>query len=121
MNDSRHRIADSYELSEDGSRILTEIHGREIAVFRVDGELHALANFCPHQSGPLCEGELTGTMKANYDDDAWRYDETEDVVVCPWHGWQFEVKTGKNPQTDRYRVPTYEITEDEEGIYVELS
>lgn len=51
--------------------------GREIALFNVDGNIYALDNACPHMGGPLGEGELENGC-----------------VTCPWHGWQFDVKTG---------------------------
>ena len=57
--------------------------GRGIALFNVGGELFALDNTCPHAGGPLGEGTLQG-----------------DLVRCPWHGWKFNVRTGrcvKNP------------------------
>jgi nitrite reductase/ring-hydroxylating ferredoxin subunit len=53
--------------------------GRVVALFNVDGTFYALDGVCPHQGGPLGQGRLTGT-----------------VVTCPWHGWQFEVTTGRH-------------------------
>ncbi len=54
------------------------VNGKEIALFNVDGAFHAIDNACSHQSGPLAEGELEGT-----------------VVTCPWHAWEFDVTSGK--------------------------
>ncbi len=51
---------------------------RIVALFNVDGELHALDGVCPHQGGPLGKGNLQGH-----------------VVTCPWHGWQFDVRNGE--------------------------
>lgn len=51
---------------------------REIAVFNVGGAFYAIDNTCPHQGGPLAEGWIEGP-----------------VVTCPWHGWCFDVRTGK--------------------------
>lgn len=51
--------------------------GREIALFNIEGNIYALDNTCPHMGGPLGEGELEGSC-----------------ITCPWHGWQFDVKTG---------------------------
>ena len=61
---------------------------RIIALFNVDGEFHALDGICPHQGGPLGKGKLTGC-----------------IVTCPWHGWQFDVKTGQH-QTSRSLLHT---------------
>lgn len=103
------------QLAEDGDRVIGEVAGQEVAVFRVDGELHALANFCVHQGGPLCEGPLDGTTEFDADGWAWTTDETERVVRCPWHGWRFDIETGESLQSDRYRTPTYEV-EVEDGV-----
>jgi nitrite reductase (NADH) small subunit len=51
---------------------------RIVALFNVDGEFHALDGVCPHQGGPLAEGDLQGC-----------------IVTCPWHGWQFDVRNGE--------------------------
>lgn len=114
---AEHRIATVEELAE-ADRVIAEIEGREIAVFAVDGTYHAVANYCVHQSGPLCEGELVGTTSRS--DDAWTYDDDARNVVCPWHGWAFDVTTGRNVQDERYAVPTYEVTERDGGLYVSL-
>lgn len=118
MTRQRHRVADVTELDADGSRVIAEINGQEIAVFRVEGELHALANYCVHQSGPLCEGPLSGRMIADGDGGDLRYDERETVVRCPWHGWRFDVCTGESLQSDRYAVPTYDVEVEDGVVYV---
>ena len=62
---------------------------RAYALANVDGVLHAVDNNCPHNGGPLGKGELDGRE-----------------VVCPWHGWRWDVTSGRNvwPGTD-WRVP----------------
>jgi nitrite reductase/ring-hydroxylating ferredoxin subunit len=52
---------------------------RMVALVNVDGQLHAIDGLCPHQGGPLGTGKLCGT-----------------VLTCPWHGWQFDVVTGRH-------------------------
>lgn len=71
------KIARCADIPEGKSVIAALEDGREIAVFNIGGEFFALENRCPHMEGPLGEGELEGCM-----------------VTCPWHGWQFDVKTG---------------------------
>ncbi|MFQ5656773.1 MAG: Rieske (2Fe-2S) protein [Candidatus Methylomirabilales bacterium] len=61
-----------------GTGILVELNGERIALFNVDGTLFAIDDTCTHSGGPLSEGELEGS-----------------VVTCPWHGAQFDVKTGE--------------------------
>jgi nitrite reductase/ring-hydroxylating ferredoxin subunit len=102
-----HEVCPATDLPP-GERRIVEVEGRSIGVFNVDGEYYALTNVCPHQRAPLCEGTLTGTTRADgVDDVEWERD--GEVLVCPWHGWEFDVTTGEsvfNPH--RWSVMTYE-------------
>lgn len=117
MAEGEHRIGDVEELDE-ADRVIADVEGREIAVFEVDGEYHGVANYCVHQSGPLCEGELVGTTSRT--ETSWTYEDDQRTVVCPWHGWAFDVTTGYNVQDDRYAVPTYDVEVRDGGLYVRL-
>ncbi len=79
--------------------------GRAVAVFNVDGTIHALGGTCTHRGGPLGEGELDGT-----------------VVTCPWHGAQFNVTTGQvaGPPAG-HSVPAYTVIVEGEDIKVDVS
>jgi nitrite reductase/ring-hydroxylating ferredoxin subunit len=112
-----HRVASTKDLDE-GSRVIAEIRGREIAVFNYDGEYYAMANYCPHQSGPLCEGEMTGYATANEDEWEWRYVDDERIVTCPWHGWKFDITNGKIARGSDCRVATYETDVRDGDIYM---
>lgn len=114
----RYKIATVDEIAEDGSYVVEEIRGREIGVFNADGEYRAIANFCVHQSGPLCEGGLTGRYTVGDDGWEWHYDDSQKVVRCPWHNWGFDLESGINIKDDRYAVPTYEVEVDGDDIYV---
>lgn len=114
----KHQIADVEDF-EDGSRMIVDIGGREIAVFRVDGEFHAIVNYCIHEGGPLCEGALRGDLTVADDGWSWTVDRPDRIVSCPWHGWQFDIETGENVDDDSYRVPTYETIVEDGTVYVE--
>jgi nitrite reductase/ring-hydroxylating ferredoxin subunit len=77
--------------------------GRVIAIFNVGGTLYALDGICPHAGGPLGEGDLQGA-----------------IVTCPWHGWQFDVSTGRhclNPRMEQSRFP---LKVEGTDVFVEL-
>jgi|ERR1043165_3862443 nitrite reductase/ring-hydroxylating ferredoxin subunit len=71
------KVAQMNEVSPGTSKVV-QAAGRSIALFNVAGTFHAIDNTCPHEAGPLGEGTLTG-----------------EVVTCPWHGAEFNVKTGE--------------------------
>ena len=64
-------------------------------MFNVDGELYGLLNRCPHQGGPMCEGRMVGLLTAERPGKL-RFDKDHKLLACPWHGWEFDVKTGQS-------------------------
>ena len=78
-----------------GSRKLVDVKGRAIVVFNVNGEFFALANRCPHQGGSLVQGRLVGLIEAS-EPGCYRYSRRGEIIRCPWHGWEFDVRTGKS-------------------------
>lgn len=117
-----HVIAQTDEL-DDGERLLTEIEGREIAVFNVDGEYRAYTNWCVHQAGPVCEGTLTGTWEAEYDSEnlevCMEWCSEDEVLSCPWHGWEYDVNTGES-LTSNARLLSHSIRIDGDDIIVSV-
>ena len=94
------KVAKSSDV-EEGKGLVVWAGKTKVALFRCGGALYAIRNQCPHMGGDLGEGLLTG-----------------DVVRCPWHGWKFNVKTGKSPETEVVAVRTFEVKEEGEDIYV---
>lgn len=115
-------IAKEEEVKE-GERIVAQIEGREIGVFNIDGEFVAYANWCPHQGGPCAEGNITGTVEATFDRDdlevsmEWT---DEDVLNCPWHGWEYNIKTGECLSRNKVRLPSYNVKVEEGNIVLDL-
>jgi len=114
----RHFVASTREFDEEGERIISEVGGQEIAIFQYKGDYYAVANYCIHQSGPLCEGRLTGRIVMDDDQWDWSYVDEGRCIVCPWHGWTFDIVTGENVNDNRYKVPTYDVEVDGEDIFI---
>jgi nitrite reductase (NADH) small subunit len=70
-----------------------ELDGRTIAVIRTASGVFAIGSRCPHQGAPLCAGRVTGTMLAS-ERNRYVYGEDALVVRCPWHGFEFDVRSG---------------------------
>ncbi len=85
------KVASLSELAT-GSAKVVEVKGQTIALFNVGGTIYATDNTCLHQGGPLGEGELTG-----------------EVVVCPWHQWEYNVCTGEVVGNSSLKVRTYAV------------
>jgi 3-phenylpropionate/trans-cinnamate dioxygenase ferredoxin subunit len=78
-----------------GSRKLVDLNGRRIVVFNINGEFFALANRCPHQGGSLYDGRLTGLVESDVPGQ-YHYSRQGEILRCPWHSWEFDVRTGKS-------------------------
>lgn len=106
---SGHVVCRLSELPPGERRIVT-IAGRSIGVLNVGGTLHALRNSCPHQNAPLCLGLIRGTTLPSRPYEV-HYGRENEIIKCPWHGWEFEIATGRsvfNPH--KVRVRTYGVT-----------
>ncbi len=75
-----------------------------VALANVSGEFHAIDGLCPHQGGPLGTGALCGA-----------------VLTCPWHGWQFDVATGRHCHSKVVRQQVYEVRRENGRVLVRLS
>ena len=96
------KMATLDELPPGGAKEV-EHDGRIYALFNVDGVISALDGICPHQGGPLAEGPVEGT-----------------TVTCPWHGWQFDVRTGKSPLGPKIKQTVYEVKVEGRDVLVEV-
>jgi nitrite reductase/ring-hydroxylating ferredoxin subunit len=105
---TRYVVAEAGEIP-DGGRKIVEVEGRSIGVFYVHGEYFALLNRCPHQAGPLCTGELWGALEATVPGE-YRTSREGEILTCPWHGWEFDLRTGGSwCAPERLRVRTYGV------------
>jgi nitrite reductase/ring-hydroxylating ferredoxin subunit len=103
-----HVVARADEIPPGGRKIV-EVAGRSIAVFNLDGEYHALRNRCPHQGGPLCEGQLLGAIGSSGPGE-YDYARPGELIRCPWHGWEFDIRTGQSWfDPERTRVKSYAV------------
>lgn len=91
-----------------GARLKVEVAGRTIVVFNVDNRFYALADRCPHQGGPLSQGDQIGELRAE-GPGRHTYCRRGMIVRCPWHHWEFDIETGRSHiDPARVRVKTYE-------------
>jgi nitrite reductase/ring-hydroxylating ferredoxin subunit len=114
----KHEIASTAAIPDHGDRVVADVGGLEIAVFNLHGEYHAVANYCVHAGGPLCEGELTGCHRIDPETMEWEYAADGTHVLCPWHGWVFDVETGRSVDDERYAVPTYDTVVEDDVVFV---
>src|SRR5688500_268480 len=111
------------KLSEfnDGDRRVIFVGDNEIGVFRHGGEFYAYSNYCLHQGGPACEGlTIAKVEEAIMPDMTSRglyFSETEMHFVCPWHGYESDMKTGECVATRQLTTRTYAVVQKGDDIY----
>jgi nitrite reductase (NADH) small subunit len=82
-----------------------KVEGRHVALFRLDDGFHALDNLCLHHAGPLCEGHI----------------DAHDEVTCPWHGWSYEIRTGRLVQDPKVGVSRHDVRVVDGDVQVRLA
>ena len=86
-----------------GQGRVVEAGGKTIALFNVEGTFYAMDNMCIHRGGPLGDGDLEGT-----------------TVICPWHAWRWDVRTGANANNPAVRIPCFPVTVEGADVFVEV-
>lgn len=94
------KLANVKDIKEGKPLIVKDQDGTEIALISLDGEIFAIENVCPHMEGPVGEGELEGCL-----------------LTCPWHGWQFDVKTGACQNVEGEEVRKIPIRVEKGAVY----
>ena len=113
---SRHVVARAEELPP-GARRVVRVEGRAIVLFNVDGELYALRDRCPHQGAALSGGRVIRSLSSPCPG-AYVWNEAAPLVRCPWHGWEYDLATGRSWwEPARSRVRSYPV-ERAAGPYV---
>lgn len=119
--DKEYAIGSSADIPE-GGRLVVDAGDKTVGVFRVDGRLYAYENTCPHQSGPVCQGLIIPAVTEVLNDQrattGYAFDESDLRIVCPWHGFEFSIKTGCHPASARIRLTRVNVEEHDGTVYV---
>jgi len=108
----------------DPGRKIVDVAGVEVAVFQLGGAFYAYENVCPHLGGPACQGKILPlTLEAVQDDltSVGRVFSKERVnVVCPWHGMEFDIRTGVHPTDRRIKLRPVKVRVESEEVFITL-
>jgi nitrite reductase/ring-hydroxylating ferredoxin subunit len=107
---------------KDGDRQIVRIGDTEVGVFKDSGQLYAYSNYCLHQGGPACEGLTIARVEEHLREDKTSlglyFSENEMHFVCPWHGYEYDMKTGECVSDRRLKLKQYKIVEKGGDLYV---
>ena len=118
----RWEVGASSEVAERG-RLVVDLDGLTVGVFRLDGALYAYESSCPHIEGPVCQGLIVPAVREVLDDKRAiarnEFDESDMRICCPWHGMEFSIKTGRHPANPKLALRKLPVSESEGRIWVE--
>lgn len=101
-----------------GTRKIVEVAGHSIGVFNVGETFVAVLNVCPHELAPVCLGRISGTTLPSPPGQL-RWGREGEILACPWHGWEFDLLTGK-ALADKRRLRLYRVTVEEDTIFITI-
>src|SRR3954451_3631017 len=107
----------------EGGRVVVDVDGLEIGIFRLDGQLYAWENRCMHAGGPVCQGKLMNRVVERLDPQRRSLGDhfgDELHIVCPWHGYEYDVRTGPNPADPGLQLRRIDVEESGGEILVRL-
>jgi len=107
---------------KDGERRIAFVGDTEVGVFKEGGQFYAYSNYCLHQGGPACEGMIIAKVEERIMPDRTSkglcFSDTEVNFVCPWHGYEYDIKTGECISDRRLKLRKYKVIQREDDLYV---
>jgi 3-phenylpropionate/trans-cinnamate dioxygenase ferredoxin subunit len=115
----RYAVCSADELAT-GQRRVVSCGRLRVCVFNVDGTLEALLDRCPHQAAPLSSGVVSGSPVARANDapGVLDYEPHARFLRCPWHGWEYDLRSGRALAEPRIRVRKYRVSVESGEIVV---
>ncbi len=102
-----------------GQRKMVTVGGRSVGLFNVQGDIVAVLNICPHELAPVCRGRVGGTTLPSAPGE-FRWGREGEILFCPWHGWEFDLLTGKALADKRKHLHLYPVTAEGDTIFITL-
>ena len=97
------KLTTQSELPHPGEAREFELHGKVICVANVNGTITAMDNVCLHMGGPLGQGYIEGNK-----------------IVCPWHGWEYDLKTGELGDDPKSKLAVYSVKVENGDVLIEM-
>jgi 3-phenylpropionate/trans-cinnamate dioxygenase ferredoxin subunit len=106
-----HPVGSVEELRRERCRVV-QVDGQRIGVISAGTRFYAIRDRCPHRGADMCEGSVSGTLVASAPQD-YVYGRHDQVIRCPWHGWEFDLVTGRSLlEPERVGLKVYPVTVD---------
>ena len=104
-------VGDFSEFADGNYRVL-KVDSFEFGIFRQGDRLIAYENHCPHDGGPVCQGKVIPRVEEELAPDqtsrGLRFSKKQNIV-CPWHGWEFDIESGRHCGDPKYRLRPVDV------------
>ena len=112
-----YRVGSAEELHREGRRVV-EVEGRRVGIVSVGDRFYAMHDRCPHKGASMCAGTVSGTFVASAPQE-YVYGRHDQVIRCPWHGWEFDLETGRSMlEPKRVGIKVYRVSVDDGEVVV---
>ena len=120
MTSNEHDVGDATDYVP-GTVYGIEVAGRTLAIARHGDRFFAVHDTCPHQGASLSKGSLTGDVLPCQVGGTPQFERDGEVLRCPWHGWQFDLKTGRSlVDPEHTRIRSYPVRVEENRVIVAI-
>jgi nitrite reductase/ring-hydroxylating ferredoxin subunit len=123
LQPKRWIAGDSGEIPN-GGRLVVDVDDTSVGIFRVEGQLYAYLNVCVHMGGPACQGKILPRVVDVIDKEKKAcgqvWDESDPHVVCPWHRFEYSIKTGRHAGIPSISLKAVLVEEADGVVYVTL-
>ncbi|GAB3677177.1 Rieske (2Fe-2S) protein [Salinisphaera aquimarina] len=118
------RVGASADIPEHG-RLVVDAGDKTVGVFRVDGRLVAYENRCAHMGGPICQGLIVPAVREKLNEAGQlggsEFDESDMHIACPWHGYEYSLKTGRHAGKKSIGLRPVPVEETADGdVYIHV-
>ncbi len=100
--------------------LIREVGGRSVGAIRLNGRIRMFLNYCPHAGAPVCKGIVVPAL-VSCPDQTVLLDPERPQLRCPWHGWEFDLDSGRTTFESKMRLAFLTFEQEGEEVFVWIS
>jgi nitrite reductase (NADH) small subunit len=118
--DQMHVDVGNIDDFEEGRFSIVVVDAKELGILRMGGEFFAVRNVCAHVGAPVCLGTVAPNLGTDEDGEKLVLDRTRPTLICGWHRWEYDIRTGRQLIDRTNKLKTYPVTTRDERVLVEM-
>ena len=118
--DQMHVDVGNIDDFEEGRFSIVVVDAKELGILRMGGEFFAVRNVCAHVGAPVCLGTVAPNLGTDEDGEKLVLDRTRPTLICGWHRWEYDIRTGRQLIDRTNKLKTYLVITRDERVLVEM-